>query len=139
MLPITAHKIYQRAIVSLEYATKPLYSAKCAAVAGRKPVDCDCSRHQRKTAKVKTTTQWRVLAAWMTIGQPKVSSFAPYSGDISSCRALVRLCAGPHTRAYVDWDAISGNSARIGRLHGPTTSHESVIFLLEVLSCTKAG
>jgi hypothetical protein len=32
----------------------------------------------------------------------KVSSFSPFSGDISSCRAPVRLCSGLHTWAYVD-------------------------------------
>jgi len=72
-------------------------------------------------------------------GQPKVSSFAPYSGDMSSCRASVTLCSGRHMKAYVVRKLFSANPARIARFDGPPASDESFIFLLEVLSRTEAA
>jgi hypothetical protein len=73
--------------------------------------------------------------------QPKVSSFVPYSGDISSDRTPVRFCSvcvrGP---MLIRSPFFFANPARIGRLQGTPTSDESFIFLLgEELSRPEAG
>jgi hypothetical protein len=59
----------------------------------------------------------------------KVSSLAPYSGDISSCRAAIRLCCGLHIRGpTLIRKLFFANPARLARFDGPPTGDESFIF-----------
>ena len=60
--------------------------------------------------------QWNAPSLTWTIR--RVSSFVPYSGDISSCRAPVRLGSGLHTRTHVDRTLLAANPASRGRLDG---------------------